>query len=271
MAKTVLLTGASTGIGRATALLFQQKGWNVAATMRSPDKATDLAGFPNLICLSLDVTDPNTLQPAINAALKQFGTIDVLINNAGYALAGPFEACTEDEIRRQFETNVFGLMAMTRAILPHFRDRREGMIVNIASIGGQMAFPIYSPYHATKWAVEGFSDSLHYELEPLNIKVKVIEPGPIKTDFYTRSISIAKQEGLTDYDAYTDRVLPALAKIGETGSPPEFVAKIIYRAVTDGSGRLRYPAGGNAGMLIGLRKLLPDWLFGQIVRRSTRG
>jgi NAD(P)-dependent dehydrogenase (short-subunit alcohol dehydrogenase family) len=271
MTKTVLLTGASTGIGRATALLFHQKGWNVAATMRSPDKATDLAGIPNLICLPLDVTDQATIQPAINAALKQFGAIDVLINNAGYALAGPFEACTEVEIRRQFETNVFGVMALTRAMLPHFRYRRAGTIVNVASIGGQMAFPLYSPYHATKWAVEGFSDSLHYELKPLNIKVKVIEPGPIKTDFYTRSISIAKQEGLTDYDAYIDRVLPSLAKIGESGSPPEFVANIIYQAVTDGSWRLRYPAGGNAGMLIGLRKLLPDWLFEQIVKQSTKG
>jgi short-subunit dehydrogenase len=156
---------------------------------------------------------------------------------------------------------VFGLMAMTRAVLPHFRQRRAGTILNIASIGGQMAFPIYSSYHSTKWAVEGFTESLRYELASLNIKVKLIEPGPIKTDFYTRSLQVAKREGLTEYDAYVAQIYPALEKVGEQGSPPEVVAKVIYQAMTDRSDRLRYPAGGNAGALIGLRKVLPDGLW----------
>jgi NAD(P)-dependent dehydrogenase (short-subunit alcohol dehydrogenase family) len=271
MPNTILITGASTGIGRSTAQLFQQKGWNVVATMRSPEKAADLARLPNVLCLPLDVTDATTIQPAIDQALAQFGSIEALVNNAGYALVGPFEACEEAEIRRQFETNVFGLMAVTRALIPHFRTQNQGTIVNVASIGGKVGFPLYSPYHATKWAVEGFSESLQYELKPFNIRVKLIEPGPIKTDFYTRSLSVAKKAGLTAYDAYVDRVLPAISRIGEGGSSPDVVADMIYRAVMDRSGQLRYPVGGGAEFLMGLRKILPDGLFEQIVHRSTKG
>jgi NADP-dependent 3-hydroxy acid dehydrogenase YdfG len=197
MSKTVLITGASTGIGKATAQLFQQQGWNVVATMRSPEKSPELSDLPNVLCLPLDVTKADTIQAAIDRAIAEFGTIDVLINNAGYALIGAFEACDMADIRGQFETNVFGLMEVTRAILPHFRLRQQGILVNVASMGGRVAFPIYSPYHATKWAVDGFSESLQYELRQFNIKVKIIEPGAIKTDFYSRSISVAKKAGLT--------------------------------------------------------------------------
>lgn len=263
MAKTVLITGASTGIGYATAVLFQQNGWNVAATMRSPEKVSGLNDT-----LRLDVTDPDSIEQAITATLQKFSTIDVLINNAGYSLLGAFETCTPEQIEQQFATNVLGLMAVTRAILPHFRERRSGTIINIASIGGKMAFPLYSLYHATKWAVEGFSDSLQYELDPFNIRVKLVEPGPIKTDFYGRSADIAHKPGLTAYDSFVSRVLPNLKKAGETGSPPEKVAEIIYQAATDQSRKLRYPAGGNAGILLLLRKVLPDAVFSTIVRNS---
>lgn len=268
MAKTMLITGASTGIGRATAKLFQQSGWNVAATMRSPEQATDLAQLENVLCLRLDVTDNASVQSAVAAALEKFGAIDVLVNNAGYALLGVFEACTPDQIQQQFDTNVFGLMNVTRAVLPQMRDRQSGTIVNVASIGGQMAFPLYSLYHATKWAVEGFSDALQYELEPFNIRVKVIEPGPIKTDFYTRSHDTATKVGLSAYDEFVAKVKKNMDQVGNTGSPPEVTATIIYRAATDGSHRLRYPAGGNAGILLALRKYLPDRLFNQIIRSS---
>ncbi len=271
MPNTVFLTGASTGIGYATALLFQQKGWNVVATMRSPEKATDLATLPNVLCLQLDVTDRDSIRQAVQLALQRFPSIDVLVNNAGYALMGAFEACSSEQIQRQFATNVLGLMEMTRALLPHFRQRQAGVIVNIASVGGQMAFPLYSLYHSTKWAVEGFSDSLQYELEPFNIRVKLIEPGPIKTDFYTRSPDIATQPGLTAYDSFAAKVFPQMNKAGESGSPPEVTAQVIYRAATDGSRRLRYPAGGNAGLLLLLRKLLPDRLFSVIIRSTIVG
>lgn len=266
MAKTILITGASTGIGYAAAILFQQQGWNVVATMRSPEKATTLATLANVCCLRLDVTDPESVSQAIAQALERFQSIDVLLNNAGYGLIGPFEACSLEQIERQFATNVFGLMAMIRALLPHFRDRQSGTIMNVASIGGHMGFPLYSLYHSTKWAVEGFSEALQYELEPFNIRVKIIEPGPIRTDFYDRSADLAGKSGLTAYDAFVAKVMAAMKDVGNTGSPPEVTARVIYRAATDGSRRLRYPAGGNAGFLIFLRKLLPDRLFSSIIR-----
>lgn len=268
MSKTVLITGASTGIGRATAQLFQQQGWNVVATMRSPEKSPELSDLPNVLCLPLDVTKAATIQAAIDRAIAEFGTIDVLINNAGYALIGAFEACDMADIRGQFETNVFGLMEVTRVILPHFRLRQQGILVNVASIGGRVAFPIYSPYHATKWAVDGFSESLQYELRQFNIKVKIIEPGAIKTDFYSRSISVAKKAGLTVYDEYIQNTLPKIDRAGANGSPPEITAQVIYKAATDGSWKLRYPAGGNASLILGLRKLLPDAWFTALMRRG---
>ncbi len=279
MDKTVLITGASTGIGYATAVLFQQRGWNVVATMRNPERRNperrnpdhnpDLTTLDRVLCLRLDVTDADSIQVAVAAAQQQFGAIDVLVNNAGYAVMGPFEAVSPAQIEQQFATNVFGLMAMTRAVLPQFRERRQGTIVNIASMGGRMAFPLYSLYHATKWAVDGFSDSLQYELAGFNIRVKVVEPGAIKTDFYTRSADWARREDLPDYDALVALVRPNMAKAGATGAPPAQVAEIIYRAATDGRDRLRYPGGGNAGFLLLLRKLLPDRAFSWIVRRAV--
>jgi NAD(P)-dependent dehydrogenase (short-subunit alcohol dehydrogenase family) len=268
MSKTVFITGASTGIGRSTAQLFQQQGWNVVATMRSPEKSTELAGLQNVLCLPLDVTKLDTIHAAIDQAISHFGTIDVVVNNAGYALIGAFEACEMADIRGQFETNVFGLMEVTRAVLPHFRLRKQGIVINVASVGGRVAFPIYSPYHATKWAIDGFSESLQYELRQFNIKVKIIEPGPIKTDFYSRSITVAKQAGLTAYDDYVQRTLPQMDRAGQDGSPPEVTAQAIYQAATDGSWKLRYPAGGNAGLLLTMRKLLPDAWFTALIRRS---
>jgi len=268
MAQTVLITGASSGIGLATAKLFQQQGWNVAATMRSPDKATDLAQLERVVCLPLDVTQLESIEGAIASTLNQFQQIHVVVNNAGYGLLGPFEATSPDQVQQQFATNVFGLMNVTRAILPHMRDRQSGLLINVSSVGGRLTIPLYSLYHSTKWAVEGFSESLRYELEPFNIRVKLIEPGPIKTDFYDRSADVAQKPGLTAYDAFVEKVLSRLKQAGEQGSPPEVTAQVIYQAATDGSDRLRYPAGGNAGALL-LTRLLPDGLREWLVRQRV--
>ena len=273
MTKTVFITGASTGIGRATALYFQKQGWNVVATMRSPDKEANrtdsLTKLDRLICLKLDVTDCQTITEAVTATIARFGAIDVLVNNAGYGMLGAFETSTPEQIQRQFATNVFGLMETTRAVLPHFRDRKQGVIVNVASIGGRVAFPLYSLYHSTKWAVEGFSESLQHELLAFNIRVKIVEPGPIKTDFYERSAERTSNPDFPEYDEFSDRVLTKLNQIGTTGALPEVVAKTIYKASTDNSWKLRYPADPIAKQLLFIRKLFPDFLFTKIVRHST--
>lgn len=269
MAKTVLITGSSSGIGKATAEYFQERGWNVAATMRSPEKATGWKKTANLFFVRLDVTETQSIEQSIKETIDRFGSIDAVVNNAGYGLVGPFEASTQEQIDRQFSTNVFGVMNVVRTILPYFRERKDGIIINVTSMGGRITFPLYSLYHATKWAVEGFSESLQYELRPFNIKVKIIEPGPIKTDFYDRSMDIMSRSDLDAYDDFVARAMPNMQKSGETAPGPEIVAKVIYRAATDGKWKMRYPA--NAAMILSLRKALPDKAFQGIVRKAVMG
>jgi NAD(P)-dependent dehydrogenase (short-subunit alcohol dehydrogenase family) len=265
MKKTVFITGASSGIGRSTAQYFLERGWNVVATMRNPDQAGNWLKVDHSLALRLDVTDPETIQAAMNEAISRFGAVDVLVNNAGYGAFGPFEASTSEQVERQIATNVTGLMNVSKALLPHFRERRSGVIVNIASIGGRMTFPLYSLYHATKWAVEGFSEALVYELEPFGIRVKIVEPGPIKTDFYDRSQDVMTKPGLTAYDALVARVMPTMQKAGANAPGPEIVARTIYRAATDGRHRLRYAV--NSASVLLLRRLMPTGVFMAVIKR----
>lgn len=264
MDKVILVTGSSSGIGRETVKLFQSKGWKVAATMRTPEKSEDLQRIVDVECIRLDVTDIDSIKSAIKTTIDKFGRIDAIVNNAGYGLVGAFEASENEQIEKQFQTNVFGLMNVCREILPYFREQKRGTIVNVASVGGRITFPLYSLYHGTKWAVEGFSESLQYELKPHNIKVKIVEPGPIKTDFYERSMDLTKKEGLTAYDSFIDKVMPNMLKAGENAPGGEVVAETIYRAVTDGSWKMRYPVN-TKGMLF-LRRILPDGLFQALIR-----
>lgn len=265
MDKVILITGASSGIGLHTAKLFQTKNWKVAATMREPEKAIDLHKIVDLKCFRLDVTDPVSIRTAIADTLEKFGRIDAVVNNAGYAIIGAFEAATPEQIDRQYQTNVFGVMNVCREILPYFREQRRGHIVNVASVGGRMTFPLYSLYNSSKWAVEGFSESLQYELEQFNIRVKIVEPGPIKTDFYERSQDVAKKEGLSAYDALVSRAIPNMLKAGNEAPDGSVVAQTIYEAVTDGTKKLRY--GVNTKGILGLRKLLPDSAFFALIRK----
>jgi NAD(P)-dependent dehydrogenase (short-subunit alcohol dehydrogenase family) len=267
--KTVLLTGSSTGIGRAAAMYFHKQGWNVAASMRTPAKETELTKLPGVICPALDVTKPETIQSAVAETLRQFGSIDVLVNNAGYGLTGPFEGITDDQVQRQFETNVFGLMRVTRALLPHFRSKQSGVVVNISSMGGRITFPFYSLYHGTKWAVEGFTESLRYEVEPFGIRLKLIEPGAIKTDFYGRSNDSSLPNAPPAYQAATEIAFTNMNKAGANGSLPEEVAAVIFRAATDGSRKLRYPIGKNARPLLLVRRLISDALFASLVKSEV--
>ncbi len=266
--KTVLITGASSGIGKSCALYFHEKGWNVAATMRNPQKVSELANLPHCRLFTLDVTDESSIENAIRGAVAVFGKIDVLVNNAGYGAVGIFEASKASQIEQQFSTNVFGLMNVTKAVIPFMRETNGGTIINIASIAGRLAFPLYSIYHASKWAVEGFSESLAYELRQFNIKIKIIEPGAIRTDFYSRSQDLFKKEGLECYDSFVETVFPAMQKIGFNAQGPLIVAKKIYIAATDNSRKLRYPIGGGAPILLFIRKFIPDSVFSYIIRKK---
>jgi len=265
MEKVVLITGASSGIGLHTAKLFQTKNWKVAATMRSPEKAEELARIADIECIRLDVTDTDSIRSAIEAALDKFGRIDAVVNNAGFAVVGPFEAATQEQIESQIQTNVYGVMNVCREILPYFREQRRGIIVNVASMGGRLTFPLYSIYHASKWAVEGFSEALQFEVKEFGIRIKIIEPGPIKTDFYDRSMSVTKKDGLTAYDTFVARAMPNLQKAGETAPDGSVVAQVIFEALTDDSWKMRYPVNSRAILM--LRRFLPDALFLPIIRK----
>lgn len=265
MNKVVLITGASSGIGLHTAKLFQSKDWKVAATMRSPEKATDLQNIVDIETFRLDVTDVASIKAAIAATLEKFGRVDAVVNNAGYGLLGAFETATPEQIERQFDTNVFGLMNVCREILPYFREQKRGFIINVASVGGRMTFPLSSLYHATKWAVEGFSESLQYELEQFNIRVKIIEPGPIRTDFYNRSPELTTSERLTAYDTVQAVAMAKMLDGGRKAPDGSIVAETIYRAVTDGSKKLRY--GVNTKGILALRRLVPERAFFSIIRK----
>ncbi len=268
MSKTILITGSSSGIGKATAKYFQSKGWSVAATMRNPEKETELIGLSNVLVLKLDVTDIASIQSAIKETIEKFGGIDTVLNNAGYGLTGAFEAASQEEIQKQFDTNVFGSMNVMREIIPYFREKKTGTIIQITSMGGKMALPFYSLYHSTKWAMEGFTDSLWYELRKFNIKVKIVEPGPINTDFYGRSLHIAKKEGLNVYDKYQRRVLEGNKSAVDFYIPPIAVAKTIFRAANDRSYKLRYQTDLMGGMVLFFRWILPDSVFSFIMGKG---
>jgi len=263
MSKTILITGSSTGIGRATAKLFQERGWNVIATMRTPENEEELTNLGNVLVTKLDVQDYASIESAVRAGIDKFGKIDVVLNNAGYGLVGTFESIKRESIQRQYGVNVFGLFDVTKVVLPHFRENKNGLFINVSSVGGRMTFPVMSLYHSTKFAVEGFSESLHYELEPVGIGVKIVEPGAINTDFATRSLDFQHDESFTEYNGIVASVQKAFEIIGapENSSKPEVVAEVVYTAATDGSKQLRYAAGADAEQFLAARKSMEDTDF----------
>ncbi|MEM9117392.1 MAG: SDR family oxidoreductase [Cyanobacteria bacterium P01_F01_bin.56] len=261
MSNTILITGASSGIGKETAKFFQAKNWNVIATMRTPEKEEELTQLDNILVTRLDVTDSGSIEAAVAAGIQTFGRIDVLLNNAGYGAYGPLEAFPMENIRRQFDTNVIGLLETTKAVLPHFRAHQAGTIVNISSIGGQMTFPLGTLYHGTKFAVEGLSESLHYELEAFGVKVKIVEPGMIRTDFGGRSFDFVNNETMAEYQGTVQKLFAHLGNLGDNISEPDVVAEVIWTAVTDGTNTLRYRAGNDAIAWLDHRKAQDDEQF----------
>ncbi|PSL23020.1 SDR family oxidoreductase [Chitinophaga ginsengisoli] len=239
--KTVLITGTSSGIGRAAVLTFQREGWNVIATMRSPEKETELHQLDNVLVTRLDVLDNATILNTVEQGLDRFGQIDVLVNNAGYAVFGTFEMTAEHQTQNMFDTNLFGPMRVLKAVLPHFRNQKSGTVINITSMGGRVTFPACSLYHATKFALEGFTESLAYELLPFNIHAKIVEPGSTATRF-VESAQVT-QDTITEYSEFVKIGFANWAKNDTMTSTAEQIAAVIYTAATDENDRLRYKAG----------------------------
>ena len=253
MANTVLITGTSSGFGKATARAFQQHGWQVIATMRSPEKEGELTSLPNVLVERLDVQDTASIEHAVKAGIATFGKIDTLVNNAGFGTIGVFESATPGQIKTQFEVNVFGLMQVTKTVLPHLRKNGGGTIINISSFGGITAMPFGSLYNSSKFAVEGLSEALAFELSALNIAVKLIEPGSSATNFRTGAQLIKNQ--IPAYDPLFAQLFARYAKAAESQrkATPEEVAATIYQAATDGKNQLRYVVGDDAQFFIDLK------------------
>jgi NAD(P)-dependent dehydrogenase (short-subunit alcohol dehydrogenase family) len=261
MKKTILITGASSGIGAATAQLFLSKGWNVIATMRSPEKETALVNSDQVLVTRLNVQDLTSIENAVQQGIEKFGRIDVLLNNAGYGAYGILESFSREQIIRQFNTNVIGLLDVTKAVLPHFRENKSGIIINISSIGGKMTFPLGALYHGTKFAVEGISESLSFEVEQFGGRVKIIEPGAIATDFGGRSLDFSNDESLAEYQPIAQKIMAGMPEFFKNASPASVVADVIFEAATDGKDQLRYTAGEDAKAIIAQRATTDDATF----------
>lgn len=241
--KTIFITGASSGFGKETAKLFQSRGWNIIATMRSPEKEQELNQLENILLVELDVQNNESIKAAVQKGLEKFGRIDALLNNAGYAVMGVFESSTEEQVRDQFDVNVFGMMRTTQAILPYMRKNAKGVIVNISSVAGRVGLPFASIYESSKFAVEGFSEALNFELNSLGIKVKIIEPGSSQTNFGNSRKTTGNE--IADYKPLLAKFFgnyPKKTAHCKTATPQK-VAETIYNAVIDESSKLRYIIG----------------------------
>jgi len=262
--KTVLITGSSSGIGKATVELFSSKGWNVVATMRHPENVKNFHWPKNVKILELDVTKPKTIHQARISAEKLFGGVDVLINNAGYGLFGALETCSEKQILDQFDTNVFGVVAVLKEFLPSMRKRNEGTIVNVTSIVGKVTLPYMGYYCATKYALESLSEALWHEISSTNIRVKIVEPGTTETNFVKGKIV-----GDVPLSFYEKEMKEIRNETSWKGSSQESIAQIIYQASTDTSKKLRYPAGKFVGSFLLLKKILPEFLYLKLIKRFS--
>jgi NAD(P)-dependent dehydrogenase (short-subunit alcohol dehydrogenase family) len=258
---TILITGCSSGFGQATAQLFLNRGWNVIATMRTPKPGL----FPDndhLLVAPLDVTDPKSINTAIAEGIARFGRIDVLVNNAGIGMFGAHEAVTDDVVRPVFETNTFGVMAANRAIIPHFRKRGSGTIINVTSSVGIAPMPLVAAYTASKYAIEGFSESLALELGQFGIRVKLVQPGlSPTTSFAANSGHRASNMLPAAYAEFAGRYMQSMQSYPTAYTSANDVAEAVHAATTDGREQLRYPAGADSVMLAQLRQSLPEHEF----------
>ena len=267
--KTIFITGSSSGLGRATAKLFSSKPWKVIATMRNPDKETELDRLAGVVLLPLDVTDSKQIKITVDRAVA-VGGVDVVFNNAGYGMAGPLEGLTDEQMVRMVDTNMMGAIRTTKAFLPYFRQKGSGLFINTTSIGGLITVPFNSLYHATKWALEGWSESMAFELKQFGIGLKIVEPGGMKTDFFTRSFDTGRHQA---YDKLVEKVMRVItdpAQI-ETYSSPAQIAEVVYEAATDGKDQLRYVAGEDAKATYAMRLQIGDEAFRKTMNQQFFG
>ena len=259
-APVVLITGCSTGIGRATALLLAKKGWRVFASARRLETVNDLAS-DHITSLRLDVTDESSMASAVQDVLAQAGRIDALINNAGYAQAGPMEELSMNEVRRQFETNTFGALRMAQLVLPAMHTRGTGRIVNVSTMGGRLVIPFIGSYNASKFALEAMSDALRMETRPFGVRVILGEPGGVRTNFNAAANQNAQQHTTNTNSPYYRFLVPFTRFIGQIegmSSSPEAVAKIILRALTTRNPRARYVATPDARVMLAVMLRMSD-------------
>jgi NAD(P)-dependent dehydrogenase (short-subunit alcohol dehydrogenase family) len=269
-----LITGSSSGIGLATSLYLALRGYTVWATMRNLEKASEIRKIIEserlpIELAQLDVCDDSSVKEAVAQILQKSGRIDVLVNNAGYGLRGAIEEVSLDEWKRQFETNFYGVIRVTQAVLPQMRAQRSGAIVNISSVLGRMAIPFSGPYTASKFALEGLTETLRYELAPWNIKVVLIEPGFIATNFQQNAqLAQAAQSQDSPYALFKQASGRRVQRNIYRAAPPERVAETIYRAITHPRPKLRYAVGRDARLVLPLRRFLPEGLFERILKRQ---
>lgn len=257
--RTILITGCSSGIGRAAAERFHAAGWNVVATVRDPSCVPDLAR-EGLKLIAMELTDLGSIRAAVDAAIGCFGGIDVLVNNAGFSVFGFFEEASDELLREQIDTNLLGPIHMVRAILPHFRARRAGLIINVTSLAAIVGPPLNAYYAATKWGLEGLSESLAAELKPFGIRCKIVQPGSTATNIFSKWDSL-DQPPIADYDTIRKRIVSAIAPRPDQATPPETVAEAILLAATDDSVRMRYPGNPDAAALLEMRDQIGSEAF----------
>jgi len=272
-----LVTGSSSGFGKLSAIRLAEAGFYVFASMRDPDKRGGLADLAqsrrvaeNIEVCRLDVTDPSAAEAAVERAVSRFGRIDVLVNNAGYAQGGFTEEVDLAAWRDQFETNVFGAIAVTKAVLPLMRERRRGTIINISSLNGRMAFPGFGPYAASKFALEGFSEALRLEMKPYGVHVALVEPGAYATNIWEKGFGLAKVDERSPYYPYLRKVLGFARQSASTKADPMEVADLIVRIATDPRPKFRWPVGQGTRMILSAKSLLPWFWLERIILRALR-
>lgn len=277
MERVAFVTGASSGFGLLTSVRLAGSGYRVVATMRDLNRrgalleAAERAGVANRIeTMRLDVAEPDGIENAVEEALRRFGPIRALVNNAGFAVGGPIEEIETDVWRRQMETNFFGLVAVTRAFLPSMRERGDGVVVNVGSVSGKIAFPGYGPYAASKFAVEGFSESLRMEMAPFGVKVVLVEPGAYRTAIWDKGLADIRVRPDSPYSRMLEGVIRYSRRAGETAPDPQEVADLIGRLVDHPSPRLRYALGQGSRLALWSKALLPWKTFEAMIGRLLR-